>query len=96
MSVLFSIGMIVKAGLRILYFVLILRFIVSWISYSSRANYYKEPNPFVKFINAITDPIVSPFQGIFPTTGIDFSPIVVALILYFFIEPLIFRVFFGF
>lgn len=91
------IGYYFRIALRLFYFLMILRFIMSWIDYSrGRGNYFYQPSRFSRWINALTDPIVSPFQGIFPSSGIDFSPIVVAMVVYFFIEPLVVKVFFGF
>lgn len=93
---LYLLGYSVTLIIRLFYLLMILRFIFSWIDYSrGRGNYFYQPNAISRFINAVTDPIVSPFQGIFPSMSLDFSPIVVAMLVYFFIEPLIKRVLFG-
>jgi uncharacterized protein YggT (Ycf19 family) len=83
--------------IRIVYFLLLIRFILSWIEYSKRSKYLiKYQNFFTRFINKLTDPLISPFQGMFPSMSLDLSPIIVFMIIRFFIEPLVMRIFFGF
>jgi YggT family protein len=58
-----------------LYLLLLARVLMSWIPH----NRY---HPLIQMLYQITDPILSPFQQIFPRSiGIDFSPIVAFMFL---------------
>lgn len=67
----------------------IIRALISWVS--------PDPfNPIVRFINAVTEPVLAPFRRIIPsyTIGIDFSPIF-ALIFIWFLKLFIVSTLFG-
>ena len=53
----------------IVYLLLLIRILISWIPHDRY-------HPIIQFLYQSTDPILKPFQNIFPTSvGIDFSPI---------------------
>ena len=97
-TILFQLGIVIKVLLRFVYLFLFLRFIISWFMASSSYQYrrIKPPNPFVKFVYTVTDPIIGPFEGVFPSMRIDFSPVIVFFILKVFIEPVLIKILFGF
>ena len=60
---------------QILYILLLARVIISWI----RVDPY---NPIVKFIFQATEPLLAPIRQLLPATGgIDFSPLILFLVL---------------
>lgn len=62
--------------LRIYSFILLARVLTSWV----RADPY---HPIVRFLYAVTDPILDPIKAILPQTGmLDFSPVVAFLIIW--------------
>ncbi len=63
-----------------LYIILLfIRILMSWIA--PRANWYNQP---LKFLYDITEPLMEPFRRIIPPLGgIDFSPIVLFILLSF-------------
>ena len=72
--------------LNILQWLIIIAALVSWVSPDPR-------NPIVRFLYATTEPILRPFRRILPprrTGNIDFSPILVILLI-FFLRQLIIR-----
>jgi YggT family protein len=72
--------------LNILQWLIIIAALVSWVSPDPR-------NPIVRFLYASTEPILRPFRRILPprrTGNIDFSPILVILLI-FFLRQLIIR-----
>jgi len=61
-----------------LYWLIIIRALLSWVS--------PDPfNPIVRFINAVTEPMLEPFRRIIPSykIGIDLSPIFALLLVWF-------------
>jgi YggT family protein len=58
--------------------VIIIRALLSWVNPDPR-------NPIVQFLNRITEPVLAPVRRWLPTWqwGIDFSPLVVILVIYF-------------
>ena len=61
--------------LEIYSFILLARVLTSWL----RVDPY---HPIVRFLYAVTDPILDPIKSILPQTGmIDFSPVVAFLII---------------
>lgn len=71
--------------LNILQWLIIIAALVSWVSPDPR-------NPIVRFLYATTEPILRPFRRILPprrTGNIDFSPILVILLIYFIRQLLI-------
>ncbi len=77
-----SLAMLMGMIFKMVYFVLIVRMMLSWVN----------PDPYnqiVRLIYRITEPILAPFRRIIPPMGmIDISPIVVFLLLSF-IERLV-------
>jgi len=70
-----SIALFVSLVFNILYFILIIRIIVSWVG----ADPYNE---IVRVIYKITDPILAPFRALPLRIGaMDFTPIVAFLVL---------------
>jgi len=67
--------------------VIIIRALISWVS--------PDPwNPIVQFLFRVTDPVLRPIQRRLPMTGIDFSPMVVILVIMFlqrFLVPVLVR-----
>jgi YggT family protein len=66
---------VVEAVLTIIYWLIIIRALISWVS--------PDPsNPIVQFLHGATDPILFPFRRILPPPwklGIDLSPILAIL-----------------
>ena len=79
-------GSLLGAGLDLLFAILeiikwlvIIAAVVSWVNPDPR-------NPIVQFLYRATEPILRPFRRILPpgrTGGIDFSPILVILLIFF-------------
>ena len=56
--------------------ILIIRALLSWVN--------PDPwNPIVRFLYQVTEPVLRPIRRRLPVTGIDFSPVVVILAIYF-------------
>lgn len=72
----YAIGLIYW-GIEILIMLIVVASILSWFRPDPR-------NPFVKAIHAIIDPLLHPIRAILPGTGgVDFSPLIAILILWF-------------
>ena len=70
-----SLALLVSLAFNVIYFVLIVRIILSWVN----ADPYNE---IVRIIYKVTDPILLPFRRLpLQMGGIDFSPIVAFLVL---------------
>ena len=70
---------VVFAILNILKWLVILAAVISWVSPDPR-------NPIVQFLYRTTEPLLRPFRRILPpgrTGGIDFSPILLILVIIF-------------
>ncbi|HNX00082.1 MAG TPA: YggT family protein [Candidatus Cloacimonadota bacterium] len=62
------------AVLNVYEIVIIVRAVMSWFN--------PDPyNPIVRFLSDITDPVMNPIRRIIPMPGIDFSPMIVILII---------------
>ncbi len=74
---LYSIAHLVEALLTILYWLVIVRALISWVN--------PDPfNPIVQFLYRTTDPILAPIKKFLPTLGpVDLSPIIAFFVLYF-------------
>ena len=60
---------IINGIFDLLYLLLMIRILISWIPHDRY-------HPIIQFLYQSTDPILQPFQNIFPRSmGIDFSPI---------------------
>jgi len=70
-----SLALLVSLIFNILYFLLVIRIILSWV----RADSYNE---IVSIIYRITDPILAPFRRLpLQLGGMDFSPIIAFIVL---------------
>jgi YggT family protein len=68
---------VIDIGLLIYMWIIIIRALISWVS--------PDPyNPIVRFLYRVTEPVLRPVRKILPIggMGIDFSPLIVILIIY--------------
>lgn len=70
--------------------IIIARAILSWVSPDPH-------NPLVRFVHRVTEPVLRPVRERLPTHqfGLDFSPMIVILVLYFlkeFLVPVLYRI----
>lgn len=77
-NLILAIAIILNKVIEIMYFILIIRVIISWVN----------PDPFnffVQLLYRITEPILSPFRRIIPlgNIGLDISPILAMLTMFF-------------
>lgn len=73
-----AIAKVLDIVLNLYMWIIIIRAIVSWVN--------PDPyNPIIQFLYQVTEPVLSPIRRIIPThtTGIDFSPIIVFLLIIF-------------
>ncbi len=73
-----AIAKVLDIVLNIYMWVIIVRALISWVN--------PDPyNPIVQFLYRVTEPVLAPIRRLIPTyaTGIDFSPIIVFLIIMF-------------
>lgn len=68
---------VLNIALTLYLWIVIIRALISWVS--------PDPyNPIVVFLRRVTDPVLRPIQKAMPMAGgIDFSPIVLILVIYF-------------
>jgi len=69
---------VIDIGLTVYMWVIIIRALISWVS--------PDPyNPIVRFLYRVTEPALRPVRRILPIggMGIDFSPLIVILVIYF-------------
>jgi len=71
-----SLVVIIKVAFDVMTWLIIARVLLSWFPH----NPY---NPVIRFIYEVTEPILSPFRRLLPSTPlpIDFSPIIAILVL---------------
>jgi YggT family protein len=56
--------------------IIIIRALISWVN--------PDPwNPIVRFLYQVTEPVLRPIRRRLPLSGIDLSPVVVILVIYF-------------
>ena len=56
--------------------IIIIRALISWVN--------PDPwNPIIRFLYQVTEPVLRPIRRRLPFTGVDFSPVVVILAIYF-------------
>jgi YggT family protein len=68
--------------------IIIIRAVISWFS--------PDPyNPLYQLLIRITEPVLSWFRRLIPTAGIDFSPLIVLLLLDFVVKRIIISIFVG-
>ena len=88
-NLLFALATISDYILTIANWLIIIRALISWVN--------PDPfNPIVRFIYAVTEPLLAPFRRIIPGNmiGIDFSPIL-ALIFIWFLQLFVINTLFG-
>lgn len=69
---------VIDIALLIYMWIIIIRALISWVS--------PDPyNPIVRFLCRVTEPVLRPVRRILPIggMGIDFSPLIVILVIYF-------------
>lgn len=72
-----ALAYVIDVVLRLYFWIVIIRVIVSWVN----ADPY---NPIVRFLYRVTEPVFRPIRKIIPPIGgIDLSPAVVILVIYF-------------
>ena len=77
-NILFAIAGILQMLINLLIIIIIARAVISWVN--------ADPfNPIVRFLSAASDPLLNPLRRYIPPVGggIDITPIVLLLILYF-------------
>ena len=75
-QLLFAAARLVDYVLWAYMWLIIIRALISWIN--------PDPgNPIVQFLYRVTEPVLRPIRRRLPMTGIDFSPLVVILAIYF-------------
>lgn len=77
-NLIIAIAKILDMALTIYMWIIIFRAIISWVN--------PDPyNPIVRFLYRATEPVLTPIRRLIPigNVGIDFSPIVVILVIYF-------------
>lgn len=69
-------ALILGAILDIYFWIILIRALLSWVN--------PDPfNPIVQFLEKATEPILAPIRRVVPPMGIDFSPLIAALAIYF-------------
>jgi uncharacterized protein YggT (Ycf19 family) len=66
---------LVDKTIKILYIVVLIRCVFSWLPYNYRNN------SLGKAVYHITDPFLRPIQKLIPPVGIDFSPIILFMLI---------------
>jgi len=88
-NLIYALAKILDIAITVYIWIVIIRALLSWVN--------PDPyNPIVRFLAAVTDPVLSPIRRRLPYLGgIDLSPVIVILILYFlrlFLVPTLIRV----
>jgi len=88
-NLVYALAMVLNIAITVYIWIVIIRALLSWVN--------PDPyNPIVRFLAAVTDPVLSPIRNRLPYLGgLDISPIIVILILYFlrlFLVPTLTRV----
>ena len=89
-NIILDVATVINIGLNIYMWIIIIRVIVSWIRYlnpyGSIAKFLNpyNPNPLVQFLYRSTEPVLWRVRRLLPfhNLGIDFSPLIVLLIIY--------------
>ena len=84
----YALATILDVVLRLYVWIIIIRAIISWVN--------PDPyNPIVQFLYRVTEPVLRPIRRILPPMGgIDFSPVVALLLIYFlqlWLVPVLYR-----
>lgn len=77
-NLILAVATVINIGLTIYMWIIIIRALISWVS----PNPY---NPIVQFLYRVTEPVLWRVRRLLPIGGfgIDFSPIIVILVIYF-------------
>lgn len=71
-----ALALLVSLVFNIVYFILVIRIILSWV----------DPDPYnniVQFINSVTEPVLAPLRKLpLNLGGMDFSPIIAFIVIY--------------
>jgi len=71
-----GIAVILGMILDIYFWMILIRALLSWVN--------PDPfNPIVQFLERVTEPVLAPIRRIIPPMGMDFSPLIAALLIYF-------------
>ena len=71
-----ALALVLGTILDVLFWMILIRALLSWVN--------PDPfNPIVQFLDRVTEPILAPIRRVVPPMGIDFSPIIAALVIYF-------------
>jgi len=77
-----AVGKILNMALWLYMWVIIIRALISWVS--------PDPyNPIVQFLVRSTEPVLEPIRRHIPIPGIDISPIIAVILIYFLNEFLV-------
>ena len=73
-----ALARVLDIALYIYMWIIIIRALISWVSPSPY-------NPIVRFLYRVTEPVLQPVRRILPLQGlgIDFSPVIVILVIFF-------------
>jgi YggT family protein len=88
-NLIYALAMVLNIAITVYIWIIIIRALLSWVN--------PDPyNPIVRFLAAVTDPVLSPIRRRLPYLGgLDISPVIVILVLYFlrlFLVPTLTRV----
>jgi YggT family protein len=88
-NLIYAFAMVLNIAITAYIWIIIIRALLSWVN--------PDPyNPIVRFLAAVTDPVLAPIRRRLPYLGgLDISPIIIILILYFlrlFLVPTLMRV----
>ena len=83
-----GIGRLLLTLVNIYELIIIIRAVISWFS--------PDPyNPLYQLLLKLTEPVLSWFRRLIPTSGIDFSPLIVLLLLDLVVKRIIISIFAG-
>ncbi|GBD93396.1 YGGT family protein [bacterium BMS3Abin05] len=75
-NLLFAITNILNIAITIYIWIIIARAVISWVHLDPRSS-------LVRILYQITEPVLAPIRKFLPPTGVDFSPLIALLLLYF-------------
>ncbi len=75
-NLLMATAKILNVAITLYIWIIIIQAVLSWVHPDPRS-------PIVRFLYNITEPVLAPIRRFLPMMGIDLSPLVVLLVLYF-------------
>ncbi len=75
-NLIFATAKILDISITIYIWIIIIRALISWVNPDPRS-------PLVRFLHEVTEPVLAPIRRYLPFVGIDLSPLVALLVLYF-------------